>query len=327
MNVDLPQDIDEFLRIFCPGDLERLHRLESETRLVYYTNAETAKSIVENKEIWFRNALLMNDFSEIQYGLKLMSDARSKPAGVRLRQTASELFPGVIEQSDFLLEYLKPDWRLETYLSCWSLHDPAEDQTGRLSMWRAYGDVALVLRNQVFHAFGEQTGIESLPVNYFSLKDYEEHLEQVRRNICNNTESILKGGKHKFEDDLSRMAFATAMRTKHPGFREEDEWRVWFRPTDMPDPMAVLAEKVVVIDGVPQNVWVLPLRDDPEKGLRQADMGSLLDRIILGPTAYPYVSARAFVALLEKAGVPDAANKVVVSDIPLRANPTGRSAF
>ena len=325
--MDSREDIDEFLRIFCPGDLERLPSVESETKLVYYTDAKTAKSIIENKEIWFRNALLMNDYSEIQYGLKLISDARSTPAGARFRETANRVFRNVIEQSESLLEQLKPNWRLETYLSCWSLHDPTEDKTGRLSMWRAYGDVALVLGSQVFQAIDDRPGIESLPVNYFSLSKYEDYLEKVRQGICNNIESIREEGKHKFEDDLGRMAFATAMRTKHPGFREEYEWRVWFRPTDIPDPTAVLSEKVVVIGGVPQKVWVLPLRDDSEKGLHQADIGSLLDRIIIGPTAYPYVSATAFVKLLEGAGVRDAGDRVVVSEIPLRVRPSERSSI
>ena len=44
----------------------------------------------------------------------------------------------------------------------------------------------------------------------------------------------------------------------------------------------------------------------------------LVNRVIIGPSRFPYVLADAFVALLEAAGVTDAGDKVFVSDIPLR---------
>ena len=320
MNLD--QEKERFLRIFCPGEVERLDDIRRDARLVYYTHADTAKSIIENREIWFRNAALMSDFSEISYGLKLLTRAVSGPVGESFGRTANGLFPDVTGSAAELLKPLIPDWHLETYLSCWSLHHPPEDQSGRLSMWRAYGDVALVLRNRAFRAFGEESGTQSLPVNYFSLSKCEAQVEQVEENIRRNAACIRRGGRRKFEEDLAQMAFLYGIRTKHPGFAEEEEWRVWFRPADKPDRTTVLKEKVVVIDGTPQRVWTLPLKNAPRKGLRGADIGSLLDRIIIGPTAYPYVSATAFVKLLEGAGVRDAGDRVVVSEIPLRARRT-----
>ena len=71
----------------------------------------------------------------------------------------------------------------------------------------------------------------------------------------------------------------------------------------------------------PRRFGTLPLRHDPDNGLHRADIPSLLDRIIIGPTPYPHVSAGAFVELLERGGVEDATNKVVISEIPLRTRP------
>ena len=320
--MDLDRETERFLRIFCPGEAERLDAIRSDGRLVYYTRADTAKAIIENREIWFRNAALMSDFSEISYGLKLLTGAVSGPAGEHFGRTANGLFPDATGSAGELLKSLIPDWHLETYLSCWSLHHPSEDQSGRLSMWRAYGDVAVVLRNRAFGAIGEESGIQSLPVNYFSLSDCQAQLEQIAANIRSHAASIRSGGREKFERNLADLAFLYAIRTKHPGFAEEDEWRVWFRPADKPDRTAVLKEKVVVIDGIPQRIWTLPLKDAPRRGLHGADIAGLLDRIIIGPTAYPYVSATAFVKLLEGAGVRDAGDRVVVSEIPLRARQT-----
>ena len=327
MAMDLNRETERFLHIFCPGEVERLDDIRRDARLVYYTQAETAKSIIENREIWFRNAALMSDFSEISYGLKLLTRAVSGPVGENFGRIANGLFPDATESAGVLLKPLIPDWHLETYLSCWSLHHRSEDQNGRLSMWRAYGDVALVLQNRAFHAFGDESGMRSLPVNYFSLSDCEAQVEQVAESIRSNAASIRSGGRRKFEEDLAQMAFLYGIRTKHPGFAEEEEWRVWFRPMDQPDRKAIFKEKVVVIDGIPQRVWTLPLRNAPRKGLHGADIGSLLDRIIIGPTAYPYVSATAFVKLLEEAGVRDAGDRVVVSEIPLRKQPKDRSTY
>ena len=300
MNLD--QDTERFLRIFCPGEVERLDNIRSDARLVYYTSAETAKSIIENREVWFRNAALMSDFSEISYGLKLLTRAVSGPLGERFGRIANGLFPDATDSAAELLRPRIPDWHLETYLSCWSLHRPSEDQNGRLSMWRAYGDVALVLRNRVFDAFGDESGMQSLPVNYFSLSECQAQVQQVAENIRRNEESIRSGGSRQFEEDLAQMAFLYGIRTKHPGFAEEEELRVWFRPADNPGRSSVFEEKVKVIDGIPQRVWTLPLKHAPRKGLHGADIAGLVDRIIIGPTAYPYVSATAFVKLLAEAG-------------------------
>lgn len=47
-------------------------------------------------------------------------------------------------------------------------------------------------------------------------------------------------------------------------------------------------------------------------------LNNLLKKIIVGPTENPWVLYEAFVEELERAGVEDAPNKVVVSDIPIR---------
>ena len=77
--------------------------------------------------------------------------------------------------------------------------------------------------------------------------------------------------------------------------------------------------ETVVLGGVPQNIWVLRLADEPESGLHGAGIASLLDRLIIGPTEHPYVSGQAFRRILTEAGVENVDGKVCVSDIPLRS--------
>jgi hypothetical protein len=48
------------------------------------------------------------------------------------------------------------------------------------------------------------------------------------------------------------------------------------------------------------------------------EIPQLIDRVIIGPTLYPYAISEAFDRLLDKAGVANAAQRIFVSDIPLR---------
>lgn len=43
--------------------------LRNGNRFAYYTSAAVAKAILTEKRIWLRNALMMNDFREIDHGM------------------------------------------------------------------------------------------------------------------------------------------------------------------------------------------------------------------------------------------------------------------
>ena len=311
------QESNTLAEIFLPGNLARLAEVGSKNRrFAYYTTANTAMKIIENEEVWLRNATVMNDFSEIAYGLELMRRALSGPSGDSFGKAANHIFPGVMDKIFPQLSQLELHWRIETYIACLSLHEPSEDQNGRLSMWRAYGDVAVVVNNAPMTAVTDRLGVYSTPVHYLDQHGVEERLQTVAQAIAANRDFLQQFGEQVFISHTVFMVFLAAIGTKHPGFSEEKEWRIFFRPAERPD--SILTSQVAVIDHVPQEIWALPLRHDPDNGLHHADVPSLLDRIIIGPTPYPYVSARAFVEILERAGVDEASRKVVVSDIPLR---------
>ena len=194
---------DRFLGIFHPGYQEALSGLISENgRLAYYTDADTALKIISNGEVWLRNATVMNDFSEIAYGLQLTMRALSGCAGKAFRRTVDEVFPGTIATVEELIGRLQNDWRFETYITCVSRHKPAEDQTGRLSMWRAYGDTALVVRNTPLSSPTDDLGVYSIPVNYFGPKECEVRLEKVTEAIRDNRHFIRQHGKKTFINNI-----------------------------------------------------------------------------------------------------------------------------
>jgi hypothetical protein len=104
--------------------------------------------------------------------------------------------------------------------------------------------------------------------------------------------------------------------TKHPGFHEEREWRVIYSPSFQKSDR--LSTEIVSINGTPQSICKIPLRDVREEGLFGLELPELIDRVIIGPTKFPVGIYDALVTVLTDAGIKNAASKVIVSDIPLR---------
>lgn len=74
----------------------------------------------------------------------------------------------------------------------------------------------------------------------------------------------------------------------------------------------------VAIRGVPQNVYKIPLKDIPEEGLVGIEPVSLIDRIIMGPSQFPFEIAEIFFEKLRNIGAKDPGSLVQISGIPLR---------
>jgi len=260
----------------------------------------------------------MNDFTEITYGLNLIRKAFSGSIGEKFRDVVDGIFPETINDAQELLSVWESDWEMETYIACLSVHEPSEDKNGRLSMWRAYGDVALVVNSKPFITEGGQNGLFSLPVSYWTADEYEERLAKTVDAIHENRAFLKSLGKDRLAHAIYGMSLLVAMGTKHPGFSEEQEWRIIHRPFE--SPKNVLRKKTVVLEGVAQEIYALPLEHIPGEGLFHADIPSLIDRIIIGPTDHAYINVRAFSGILDGLGVENANDKIVASDIPLRSN-------
>lgn len=104
--------------------------------------------------------------------------------------------------------------------------------------------------------------------------------------------------------------------TKHPGFHEEQEWRIVYSPSFHAE-SKYPEKRLRVIGGVPQHVYAIPLDNIPEVGLKSA-IPQIFDRLIIGPTSYKNPLGRAFQQLLKDAGVEDVESKIFISDIPIR---------
>ena len=258
----------------------------------------------------------MNDFSEIAYGLELIRKVFSNPLGRSFRDVIDDTIPGTVATVDKLLPAWEREWRLDTYIACVSRHETKEDTSGRLSMWRAYGDIAMVVHSTPMTVATDALGVYSMPVLYLSETELAARINEVTDAIKANQDYLRALGQDCLVSYVNGMLLRFAIATKHPGFEEEREWRLYYHPASQASPH--MRKDTVVIGGVPQPVYKLRLTHDPASGLVGADIPSLLDRIIIGPTDFPYATLRAFIDILEELGLQNAHSKVVASDIPLR---------
>ncbi len=313
-------DRDRVRRIFFPY-MERKTRdvLAAGGRFVYYTNADTATSILRNRQLWMRNTVTMNDYMEVEHGFECLNAAYKGEPGKVFNRSLDVCFSGLAEElKDYFNAWL-PNVRRDTYITCVSEHSAEEDQYGRLSMWRAYGGqagVAMVLNGAVMFSESDALGAYSSPVAYMTPDMFASEFETVAKNIESEAEYISSLDREMVKDILFNMLRFAVSCTKHPGFHEEREWRVVAMPPLHPS--TLLVPTVEVVRGTPQTVLKIELQNHPDLGLVGLSVPELLDRIIIGPCDFPNVILQAFRQLLLEAEVPEPDSKIVVSDIPLR---------
>lgn len=316
--LDIASDDDKLEAIFFSYASRKQKEMKGR-RFVHYTSAEAAASIIERREIWLRKSLVMVDFMEVEYGLRLIRSTFEAPGfGDRFRAALDVISPNIDNQVDHLLSAWTPNLKSDTYLACVSEHNDSEDQIGRLSMWRSLGGatgVALVVNSAPFLTTSDALKAYSSPVAYLSPEEFRQHFTQMTVEVEKNVDFLKSLQSQRVVGTVFNMLRAAALCTKHPGFGEELEWRIIHSPTYQKSDK--LIRELKVIKGVPQLIYRLPLKDYPQEGFVGAEIPALIDRVIIGPSRYPYAVYEAFVELLSGAGVQRAREKVFVSDIPL----------
>jgi len=313
--------MSEAQEIFKADYLERARAVqENHTRFVYYTSADTAMNIIKKREVWLRNARGMNDFSEVMHGFDCLREAVAETDGRRpVFSYAESLFPGFTKELGSRIDGWYPHLRDHTYLTSVSEHDPSEDKIGRLSMWRAYGGdfpVALVFNNGPFMRDTDAFRAYTYPVEYHDLDHVRTRLSEIEAKMRSHEDVIHHLGFSGTVDWVFEAIKILILCTKHPGFREEREWRVVYTP--VMETSHHVKEDIVTINGVPQQIYKIPLQDIPEENFYGATVADFIDRILIGPRNNGQLLVHSFCKLLEEAGCEDVGNKVFYSGIPLR---------
>jgi hypothetical protein len=313
-------DGPQIQRIFFPYTAQRTRDLiATGGRFVYYTTAETATQILRNRQVWMRSTMAMNDYLEVEHGFNCLDAAYTSESGAAFNRALDVCFPGLADElKDFFNAWL-PGIRQETYLTCVSEHLTEEDHHGRLSMWRAYGGqagVALVINGDVLFRESHAIGAYSSPVAYLTPDTFATEFRRVADGISAEAEYLRTLDRDIVKSHAFNMLRFAMLCTKHPGFREEREWRIVASPAMHPSEL--LPSSVEVVRGTPQLVLKLDLQNHTEQGLTGLALPELLNRIIIGPCDFPFMIVKAFRQLLAEAGVPGPEKKLFISDIPLR---------
>lgn len=296
-------------------------------RLAHYTSAEAGLSIVRSKRVWMRNATCMSDYREVTHGITMLKQAfLDSPKFGYFRAAMDYCVSGVA--TDALQNFRH--WSEEsaadgihrnTYVASLSEHEAKEDRHGRLSMWRAFGGaaarVAIVLNVPYYSGAAAEMRLIFSPVAYLDESEVSSVVDKIIANVRRETEFLKTVSPRTLRAFIFQMMLAGATCLKHKGFEEEREWRAIHVPRMMPS--SLIGREICVIAGVPQPVYVVPLDERVSKAISGLDLSRILDRIIIGPTQYPWALREAFAAALGEAGVPNASERVIASEIPIRS--------
>lgn len=320
-----PDETDALLtQTFFSWGKEREKEVSQSVKFAHYTSAQVAMDILRAKGddqcLWLRNAMLMNDFSEIEYGQALLRLAlNSSELSQQFQKVCNDIHPDIVNAFTMLDQEVYAIKR-STYLLSLALHKGMELNQGKLSMWRAYGGDANVCLLLNHNAFSEpQTAYDAIiaPVDYGGPQSFLDGLTQIVQAMADNRDKLCQLDPELVKINLKYAIDVMILTTKHSGFEEESEWRVIHRDALQPVPNAP-PSKIVSVNGIVQKVFYLPMKNIPEHGLVNADLNSILFKIIIGPTPNPDLVWDGFVTLLHEAGVDNPADKVVACNIPLR---------
>lgn len=313
----MPISRDKALTVFMPVFAEVLRRMQTEKRsFAYYTSVDTALRIIGGQSIWMRNARHMNDIADVQHGIAAVDSFFSaKGNRSRLYQV---LGTGAGSSIDAFWSNYRSRLIGEVYITCVSEHTRSEDDYGRLSMWRAYcanpDGVALVLNTAPFYLETNELNAYSSPVYYGHATDFHDRVNDVLDNI--ERERQPDWTDREITDHFAMALLFGAVCLKHPGFREEQEWRVVHMPNAI-QRRSRLRRLDNVLDP-PQTIFEIPLISDPAVGLTGLSPAELIERIIVGPSSRGLATSAELAAALRAQGVADPVGRIVTSGIPLR---------
>ena len=307
-------------KIFFPEYLEKIDELKSGKRIAHYTSAKNAISIIKNSEIWLRNSQMMNDYSEIVHGMECLKNSWNSEKMAGFRGFFDECHDGLRSRIESIFNQNFHCIKEETFITSLSLHENYEDEYGRLSMWRAYGGksgVALVLNNEAFTGDSGNIKAFSSPIFYRNIDDFNRFFENWSNNIMKNRE-FLNSCDPEIICNLVFHAFRIfSLSTKHPGFHEEKEWRVFHSPS-IDGESKFISISIETINEIPQTVAKLKLDNDEELNVKNISPVDLIDKIIIGPCLYPLQIRSALAGAMFEVGFEDPLSKIHISNIPYR---------
>lgn len=276
---DTDQDI--YRDIFFSHSAEaRARAIANGGRFAYYTTAAAAHLILKSRELWMRNTAMMNDFTEVEHGLRCLIDAYGSSAGNELQDAMNTCFPGFSSEWSALFNSWIPIIKRHTYILSVSEHSESEALYGRLSMWRAYGGsagVAFIFHGDPMFRPSDALKAYSSPVAYLAPDGVAAEMKKIAASLRQHSQYVQQQGSEWLRHGMFEAFRFAAICTKHPAFLEEREWRVV--STQILHESDRLKPTPELVGGLPQLLLKFKLEDVPEEGLYGLSIPECLDRI------------------------------------------------
>jgi hypothetical protein len=323
---DLDQEkVEETLKLFNPlyDDLNMLGTFsERKPLLAHYTSVQNLESILRHRQLWFSNPLLMNDRSELTFGMNsgmplfLDSEEIKEACGTEHR------LERVREALQHFFKYYDGQHVLDTYVTCFSEHE-SDDHDGLLSMWRAYGangnGVALVFDTSKIPPL-EEFPIVLAPVVYLRPGERDAHLRSYIKAVADilRTHAIADEYVYLIAHAYFERLKLFSLFTKHHGFKEEREWRAVYMPER--DKMSVFGKMIDYHIGARGVEPKLKVNFDEltQHFGEEFTLNKIIHQILIGPTIAGGIQRGSMLKLLSKLDYPDLVERCVYSDIPFR---------
>jgi len=276
------------------------------SRLFHYTSQAGLLGIVSSNVLWATNALYLNDSSELAYGLSV---AREQISALARR---SDLITEFLRRGELLLDWATLLPNRQFYACCFC------EDSDLLSQWRCYADrgggYAIGFDIEDLARAGLKKHLSLFPVEYGSgphsrllTHDLEaacDALEHCSQQSPGNEEQLLSAAS----EELKLTLIYRVLSLKHPGFKEEREWRILanFHPTD-PSRLRFRPGQTTVVPYIELGISDL--------GVSSAKLP--IREVVHGPSAHPQLASQSLASLFEKQGFDIPA--IRSSTIPLRA--------
>lgn len=290
--------------------------------LFHYTGAHGVRGILNSDSIWASGAQHMNDWMEVVYGYNMMmSTLRESVEDGKLPERTTLVF------SDLLRAIEQPDSPfVDAYFAAFC------EKGNLLSQWREYaGTQGFAVEMDPLVLNGELTLTTKAPARNLRLakveydptrqkKAFRTLIEELTEKI--ETQRAPKGWKTQrllttLVEFVRVVLSSWATTVKHPGFEEEQEWRVIFQPLITAEERYHSTEEFVVrvedfalithVEFIPADVLPRQERNGPKLPIKS---------ITCGPNVSMRSTMRALEILLRNNGYEGV--EIKKSEIPAR---------
>jgi hypothetical protein len=287
--------------------------------LFHYTGAHGVRGILNSDSIWASGAQHMNDWMEVVYGYDIMMGTlRNVVSSADLPNRSQQVFSEVLRAMEL------PDSPfVDAYFAAFC------EKGNLLSQWRAYaGTQGFAVEVDPLVVDGELTLTTKAPARNLRLAKVEYDPERQKRGFrelldelietietqCGNSDHLLP----PLSEFVRVVLSSWAATVKHPGFEEEQEWRVVFQPMITAEEKYHSTEEFVIrvedyalvthVELVPAKVLPSHGQDGPKLPIKS---------ITCGPNVSMRSTMRALEILLRNNGYEGV--KILKSEIPARS--------